>query len=308
MKTYHRNFIYESNDFESLCKFIIQDNSLRKNNFTWHIGRIVDWKYNLSNFKRHFPGNYSEAAHLWFDCFHNLIGFVITEEFNNEFDIFLKKEYSFLYSELLTWAGTEWGDKYNTLVTPVMESETEYMKILENQGYRRNDRKEMVRIFDTSLYKDYVIEDSSVSFQSMSENRDYTEQARLRTNAWPKTYSFEIDLQIKEYTRTSPIYNANFDFVLVNKDGKHISGCEAFIDYENNTAEIERVCTHSDYYNKGYVKMVLKACMRKLYEHNIRTAFISGGYDKTFHVYGKLGHVNEFTRYFYEFNKYPANE
>ena len=50
MKTYHRNFIYESNDFECLCKFIIQDNTLKKDNFTWHIGRIMDWKYNLSNF------------------------------------------------------------------------------------------------------------------------------------------------------------------------------------------------------------------------------------------------------------------
>jgi hypothetical protein len=24
------------------------------------------------------------------------------------------------------------------------------------------------------------------------------------------------------------------------------------IDYANNTAEIERVCTHTDHYNKGY--------------------------------------------------------
>jgi hypothetical protein len=27
----------------------------------------------------------------------------------------------------------------------------------------------------------------------------------------------------------------------------------------------------------------------KLFESNIRTAYISGGYDKTFHLYGKLG-------------------
>ncbi len=54
MKTYHRNFIYESNDFDTLCKFIIKENSIRKDFFEWHIGRIIDWKYNLSNLKGTF--------------------------------------------------------------------------------------------------------------------------------------------------------------------------------------------------------------------------------------------------------------
>ncbi len=302
MKTYHRNFIYERNDFDTLCKFIIEQNSIRKDFFDWHIGRIVDWKYNLSNFKRHFPENFNKAAHLWFDYFHNLIGFVISEEFNNEFSILLRNEYSHLYPELLNWAKSEWGNKYDKLVTQVIQTQTEYMKFLEDAGYKKTNSVEMTRVFNTSFFKDYTIDATSVSFQSMFENGDYGEQANLRTNAWPKPYSREIDLQIKEYTRQSPLYNAKFDFVLVNNDGRHISGCEAFIDYENNTAEIERVCTHSDFYNKGYAQMVLKTCMRRLYENNIMTAYIGGSYDKTIHLYGKLGHVKEYARYFFEYN------
>lgn len=300
MKTYHRNYIYASNDFENLCKFIIQDNSLKKEHFIWHIGRIVDWKYNLSNFKRHFPDHFNQAAHLWFDYFHNLIGFVISEEFDHEFTVFLKDQYSYLYPELLNWAQTEWGDKYDNLVTSALQTQTEYIKILEDSGYKKNDCLEMTRVFNTGLYKDFMIEDSSVSLQSMFENRDYEEQANLRTNAWPNSYSDEVNLQIREYTRQSPIYNAKFDFVLVNNDGRHISGCEAFIDYENNTAEIERVCTHSDFYNRGYAQVVLKACMRRLYENNIMTAFIGGSYDKSIHLYGKLGHASEYARYTFE--------
>jgi hypothetical protein len=300
MKTYHRDFIYESNDFENLCKFIIQDNSLRKEYFVWHIGRIVDWKYNLSNFKRHFPDNYSKAAHLWFDYFHNLIGFVISEEFDNEFSILLKDQYSHLYPELLNWVKVEWGNKYDKLIASVLQTQTDYIKILEDAGYTKTDYLEMTRVFDTNNYKDYTFQDSSVSFQSLYENGDYEEQANLRTNAWPKTYSREINLQIKEYTRQSPIYNAKFDFVLVNNEGRHISGCEAFVDYENNTAEIERVCTHSDFYNRGYAQMVLKSCLRRLYENNIMTAFLGGSYDKTNYLYGKLGHIKEYARYTYE--------
>ncbi|MDP4091348.1 MAG: GNAT family N-acetyltransferase, partial [Bacillota bacterium] len=75
---------------------------------------------------------------------------------------------------------------------------------------------------------------------------------------------------------------------------------EAFIDYDNNTAEIERVCTHSDFYNKGYAQKVLKACMRALYNHSIYTAYISGSYDKSIYLYGKLGHVKEVKRNFYQ--------
>lgn len=301
MRTYHRNFIFESNDFENMCKFIIQDNSVKKDFFSWHIGRIVDWKYNLANLKRHFPDNFNNAAHLWFDYFHNLIGFVISEEMNNEYAILLKKEYSFLYPEIIGWIKSEWGSKYDLLVTQVVENETELIKALEDEGYKRNNCLEMTRVFDTSLYKDFCIEDSSVQFQSMLENGNYIEQAKLRRNAWAKTYNEEIDLMIREYCRRSPIYNAKYDFVLVNSEGRHVSGCEAFIDYENNTAEIERVCTHSDFYNRGYAQMTLKACMRRLFENNIMTAYISGSYDKTIHLYGKLGHVKEYSRYSYEY-------
>jgi hypothetical protein len=69
------------------------------------------------------------------------------------------------------------------------------------------------------------------------------EQASLRRESWPGSFDIVLDLQIREYTRSSPIYNPKFDFVLVNEEKKHVSGCEAFIDYQNNTAEIERVCT-----------------------------------------------------------------
>lgn len=300
MRTYHRDFIFESNDFEMMCKFILQDNSYKKEHFIWHIGRIVDWKYNLSSYKRYFPDNYSQAAHLWFDYFHELIGFTITEDFNNEFYVFLKDEYSHMYDELVHWFTNEWNHKYDSFKTSAVESQTKFISCIEKRGFHKSDEVEMTRVFDTSLYKDFSIDDSMVTFQSMIENKDYEEQRNLRINAWPKSFDEEMDIQRREYTRRSPIYNADFDFVLVNKNGKHVSGCEAFIDYHNNTAEIERVCTHSDFYNNGYAQITIKSCMSKLYHHSIKTAYLSGSYDKTIYLYGKLGHIKEVARYFYQ--------
>ena len=89
MRTYHRPFVYESSDFKRMCALVVRDNSSRRESFVWHIARLMDWKYNLFNFKRRFPGNYASAAHLWFSYDDELIGFVISEEFDEQFDIIL---------------------------------------------------------------------------------------------------------------------------------------------------------------------------------------------------------------------------
>lgn len=299
MNLYHRNFKFESNDFEEMCKFVIHDNSRKKEKFIWHIGRIVDWKYNLHNRKKFFPSNFNKSAHLWFNCFHDFIGFVISEEMNNEFTVFLKDEYSLFYPELVDWVINEWGCNHDTLVTQSVEGQHDYIECLEKAGFMKCEDMEMTRAFDTSIYSDYRIDDASITFQSMDENKDYIEQAGLRGSSWQNAIDYELDLQIREYTRSSPIYNPKFDFVLVNNN-KHVSGCEAFIDYENNTAEIERVCTHPNFQNKGYATTIIKACMRELYRNNIMTAYLSGGYDKTIYLYGKLGHIKEITKSFYK--------
>jgi len=64
MKSHHRPFVYESSDFKRMCALVVQDNAGKKESFVWHIARLVDWKYNLFNFKRCFPGNYACAGYL----------------------------------------------------------------------------------------------------------------------------------------------------------------------------------------------------------------------------------------------------
>lgn len=162
MKLSHRDFIFESNDFENMCKFIIQDNTKRKEHFIWHIGRIVDWKYCLHDTKRFFPGNFNKAAHLWFNGFQELIGFVISEGMNNEFTVFLKDEYRLFYSDLLDWVLQEWDNKYETLVTQSVEGQHEYIASLVKAGFIRCEDIEMTRVFDTSCFADYQIDDPSV--------------------------------------------------------------------------------------------------------------------------------------------------
>lgn len=303
MKTYHRPFVYESSDFKRMYALLVRDNAGKRAAFTWQIGRLVDWKYNLFNFKRRFPGNFAAAAHLWFSFDDELVGFVISEEFDEQFDIIVLDEYEHLYPEMLAWARAEWGASYRRLITSAVEAHGRRIFALEQAGYQKTGEVEMIRIFDTAHFRDYPYPTGPLRFQSMAENKDYANQGILRRSAWPNhSDDLRTDEAIRAYIRTSPIYDAQFDFVLVDETGTHVSGCEAFIDYANNTAEIERVCTHAEHHNKGYSKITLRACMRALHEHHIGTAYITGGYDKTIHLYGALGHIDEFARYFYQLN------
>jgi GNAT superfamily N-acetyltransferase len=300
MKSHHRPFIYESSDFKLMCALVVRDNASKRDSFVWHVARLVDWKYNLYNFKRRFPGNYATAAHLWFNYYDELIGFVISEEFDDQFDIILLEEYNYLYPEMLLWVSSEWGQLYRQLSTSAVETHVARITALEQAGYKRTDDIEMVRILDTVQFRDHPYPTAPLSFQSMAENKNYDNQRLLRLSAWPHhTDDKQTDDAIRAFCRTSPIYDARFDFVLIDSSGAHLSGCEAFVDRANNTAEIERVCTHAEYHNKGYALMTLQSCLRVLHENQISTAYLTGWDDKTIHLYGKLGPVKEFARFFY---------
>ena len=287
MKISNRNFEFESYDFKMMLNFLTNENSIKKEYFVWHIARLYDWKYNLHNPMKFFPTNFNDNTHLWFDN-NELIGFILSEDFNNSFYIFIKDDYNYLYPEMINWYKNLCNGRFTSLFTMVTENEREYINVLESMGFIRSNHMEKTRVFDTSLYKDFIFEIKDIRFQNMKENKNYDEQTKLRQNVWSGNLNIELDKQIRDYCRKSSIYNPEFDFVLVDNNGMHIAGCEAFIDTKNCTSEIERVCTHSDYFNKGYSQNILKACMKRLYENNIKTAFIAGWDEKTNHLYGKL--------------------
>lgn len=184
MKSHHRPFLYESPDFKRMCALVVCDNASKREAFVWHVARLVDWKYNLFNVKRRFPGNYASAAHLWFNYYDELVGFVISEEFDEQFEILLLEEYDYLYPEMLMWAGSEWGKQYPQLSTCAVETHTARIRALEQAGYQKTDDIEMVRIFDTARFCDHPYPTAPLRFQSMAANKNYDNQALLRRSAW----------------------------------------------------------------------------------------------------------------------------
>lgn len=54
-------------------------------------------------------------------------------------------------------------------------------------------------------------------------------------------------------------------------------------------AEIETICTHSDYRRKGLAEAVIKECMKRLDKLGIKKVYITAWNDITNNLYEKIG-------------------
>jgi len=84
------------------------------------------------------------------------------------------------------------------------------------------------------------------------------------------------------------------------EDGKFVAGCEALIDARNVAADIERVCTHSDFRRRGFARAVIQECLYRLRDMGMRNAYIGGYSPEAIALYSSLGHVDEVKCFAYE--------
>jgi GNAT superfamily N-acetyltransferase len=301
----HRAFNGESDDFNKMMRFIIEHNRIRQNQFTWSIGRLVDWKYGLWSPIKYFPTFFSQNAELWFDYLGDLIGFAISEGGDGSFTLFTEERHSYLYSEMLEWVIHNWADREGTLTTEVNENQFIEQHTLEAHQFVSQGICEVTRAFDCENVRTMSSDlPAGFTFSTMQANYRPLEQLELKLNAFRKRGDItELDIMTHEYVRTSPLYNPAFDFYVMDALGKHVAGCEAFIDVANGSAEIERVCTHSDFRKRGLAKAVLLKCMQALADHGIHRAYITGMEEMTIRLYGTLGHLEETKRCHYTWTR-----
>ena len=305
MKVITRAYNPESDDFKRLCQFIIQDNQAKREYFVWQPGRIIDWKYGLWESDKYFPSFFRKNAQLWIDWFDNLVGFAISENGDNMFYIFFKDDYTYLYEEIVLWVIDHWNNREGALYTELTEIQSGQMGTLEKYGFVSKGVSEVTRMYRLSEMDTFepVLEDG-FRFVDMASHYDPIGLAKLKANAFHNKNSVsKIDLLAHEYVRESPIYKPEFDLSIINSQGKYIAGCEAFIDYDNQVAEIERVCTHNAYRRKGLAKAVIQVCFHRLRNHGIPIAFITGMSEDTIKLYGNLEYAKEINRVYYELGK-----
>jgi len=305
MNVITRAYDPDSNDFKKICQFIIQDNQAKKEYFVWQPGRIIDWKYGLWKSNKYFPNFFRKNSQLWLDCFDELVGFAISENGDNMFYIFIKDSYAHLYEVIVLWVIEHWKNRDGALYTELTEKQTEQMLTLKKHGFVSKGASEVTRMYNLTEMETFqpILEDG-FELVDMATHYDPVGLAKLKANAFRNQNSVsEIDLLAYEYIRESPIYKPEFDLSIINSQGEYVAGCEAFVDYENQVAEIERVCTHRAYRRKGLAKAVIQACFHRLRNHGIPTAFITGMSEEAINLYGKIEYAREINRVHFEFSK-----
>jgi hypothetical protein len=309
MQTTHRNYSESNGDFNRLVDFFIRVGGVPRSQSTWCLGRIVDWKWSLFENKRAYASFCDENAHLWFDAFGKLAGFAISEDGNAGFHILTLDGYRFLYEEMLQWVLENWKDripdKGPCFSTEITEHQGWEIRVLERYGFCCNGTL-YTRRFDltreltsrTPLEPGFIVVD-------MKSHPDYRAQAALRANAFQNKNNLseeELDTRLKYYNHSiqGPIYHPEIDLCVMAENGQLVAGAEALINAQCLEAEIERVCTHSDFRRHGFARAVSLECMYRLKGIGIRNAYITGYSPAAIALYGSMGHADEFRSFIYE--------
>lgn len=305
MKTTHRNYSEVSGDFNRLCRFIVEYNDHARTHSTWCLGRLVDWKYGLWEDKTSIAGFCDKNAHLWFNGFGELASFAISENGRSGFAIIMMEGYRFLFEEILQWVLGNWGDRGPGLSTEITEFQTTETGILERFGFRLGSTFSTQRFDLTMELMERFPLEKGFTIVDMHMHPNYREQRILRDDAFKGNSSvteeqLNRELMFYNHIHEGPIYHPQCDLCVMAEDGRFVAGCEALIDARNASADIERVCTHSDFRRRGFARAVIQECMYRLRDMGIRNAYIGGYSPEAIALYRSLGHVDELKCFAYE--------
>ena len=139
----------------------------------------------------------------------------------------------------------------------------------------------------------------------MHTHLDARAQGILRANAFqdkPDLTEEELKDRLKYYNHScnGPIYHPQTDVYVMAEDGRFVAGCEALLNAPCLEADIERVCTHSNFRQRGFARAAIWECLSRLKAMGIHNAYITGYNPAAIALYGSLGAVDEVKAYFYE--------
>ncbi|MBP7562837.1 MAG: GNAT family N-acetyltransferase [Candidatus Cloacimonetes bacterium] len=287
------------NNLKEMCRLLIESNGRFNSSLDWSLGRLIDWKYGLWNESKFNPDFHRQNSHLWRNYMGEMLAFVISENGDESIQVITHPNYEYLFSQVIDFALKNWLPERKTLSIVTAEQDKERIRTLLKYGFKELGHCEssyLYHINDISLPVIKLSEELTI--QTMAENGDYEEQLDLKNNAFHQDKPISDMYRIaNEYVRTSPIYDSDMDFVIVNQEGRHVAGCEGFIDYENRLMEIERICTRDAYRNQGLSKAIISACIQKGYKKGIQRFHISAWNEVTHKVYASFGEYEKIDRY-----------
>lgn len=294
MLTTHRAYAEEAGDFRRIARFFMAHAAHLRTHATWPLVRFVDWKYGLYEHRTAVAGFCAKNACLWFDGFDELAGLALSEEGDEGFVILTAPGYRFLYPELLDWVLATWQDRGPHLRTEITARQTLEADALARAGFGLTESFFTQRFDLQGELPPRVPLAEGFRLVDMATNPDYRGQRILRDDAFSSRRGLSdaaLDKEIEFYNHGhhGPIYHAPVDLCVMAPDGRLVAGCEALIDAHNVEADIERVCTHSEFRRRGFARAVIQECLYRVQAMGLARAYITGYSPAAIALYGSLG-------------------
>ena len=264
--------------------------SIRKYNkpLNWLIGRLDNWRYaSFTKIIREKPWFYQENAHLWKDDLGKLIGFFISENGKDDFELQIDPQYRKIEAEMIGWVLKEWAADKKQLITTVYKYDDFRQKILKKCGFISSEILAVDFRLDTQNYDAPVFLPNGYAIEPFSKRYDYEDHIETQRLAFGRRKD-QLDREWFETKVLAPGYDSDWDLMIITPKGKPISFCLAWIDWENKIAEIDPVGTHPDYRRKGFARYLLLNCFFRLNKAGIREAQIIGFSDAAKALYDSL--------------------
>jgi len=198
---------------------------------------------------------------------------------DSELDFEVHPDHGNLATEVLAWA--------NARSVLTLEIHAESVRILEEAGYRRSEKKwyeHMVRSLD-DLPQPSVPDGYRI--RSMEGDTDVERRVEVHRAAFAP--SSVVPESYRAVMRAHP-YRPELDNVVVAPDGSFAAFCLCWIDIENRVGLLEPVGAHPAHRRQGLAAAACLAGLRALRHAGADTAVIySAGASQAFRVYERIG-------------------
>jgi len=268
-----RDYEYNHSDveFKELWELLVKSYTITGKPHNWFFARLENWRYASPEKPSAW---FTSNVHLWRNEAGELVGFCISEYGNDGIHLQIHPHYRFVAADMLSWIEHIWARDKECIETYADLYDTERQKLLTQLGYENLGDDGYMRAYDVS--KPYPVVDlpSGFHIRTLAENGDYNRRIATESKTFNSAY---LNQEWFNGKSSAPSYSFDWDFSVVSPEGEHVAFCLAWIDPQNQIAEIDPVGTHPDYRRRGFAKAVLSECFRKLRAIGMRYAYIGSG-------------------------------
>jgi mycothiol synthase len=269
VRDYEYTHSYE--EFKELWELLVKSYAMTSKPHNWFFSRLENWKYASPEKPLNF---FTSNVHLWRNEVGELVGYCISEYGDNRIHIQIHPDYWFVEADILSWIERIWAKDKECIKTYAYQCDTERQKLLTQLGYSDEGPAGYMRGYDMS--KLYPVVDLPAGFhiQTLAENHNYSSYIEAERKAFNNA---AINQAWFDGKTSAPSYSFDLNFVVVSPESQHAAFCLAWIDSQNQVAEIDPVGTHPDFRRRGFAKAVVSECFRRLCARRVRYAYIGSG-------------------------------